>query len=104
MDADLANNTLDWQWLGGTGADTAPYFRIFNPVTQAEKFDPDGAYISRWLPELSKLPPALRYAPWTDPRTLARHAPDYPRQPIVDLARGRIEALAAYRTVGGDGE
>lgn len=102
VDADLANNTLGWQWIGGTGADAAPYFRIFNPVTQAEKFDPDGAYITRWLPELSKLPPALRFAPWTDPLTLARYAPDYPRQPIVDLAAGRLAALDAYRRIGGD--
>lgn len=102
VDADLANNTLGWQWIGGTGADAAPYFRIFNPVTQAEKFDPDGAYIARWVPELANLPLSLRYAPWTDPRTLARHAPDYPRMPIVDLARGRADALQAYRRVGGD--
>jgi deoxyribodipyrimidine photo-lyase len=102
VDADLANNTLGWQWIAGTGADAAPYFRIFNPVTQAEKFDPDGAYIARWLPELARLPAALRFAPWTDPRTVARHAPDYPRSPIVDLARGRIEALEAYRRIGGE--
>jgi deoxyribodipyrimidine photo-lyase len=102
IDADLANNTLGWQWIGGTGADAAPYFRIFNPVTQAEKFDPDGKYISRWLPELSRLPPRLRFAPWTDPSASARFAPDYPRQPIVDLARGRTAALAAYRRIAGE--
>jgi deoxyribodipyrimidine photo-lyase len=102
IDADLANNTLGWQWIGGTGADAAPYFRIFNPVTQAEKFDPHGHYISRWLPELSQLPQKLRFAPWTDPSTLARLAPDYPRQPIVDLARGRAAALAAYRRIADD--
>jgi deoxyribodipyrimidine photo-lyase len=99
VDADLANNTLGWQWIAGTGADAAPYFRIFNPVGQAEKFDPDGAYISRWLPELASLPPALRFAPWTEPRTLARLAPDYPRNPVVDLARGRVDALAAYSAI-----
>jgi deoxyribodipyrimidine photo-lyase len=103
VDADLANNTLGWQWIGGTGADAAPYFRIFNPVTQAEKFDPQGSYIARWLPELAPLPAALRFAPWTDPRTLARLAPDYPRTPIVDLARGRAAALDAYRRIGGEG-
>ena len=102
IDADLANNTLGWQWIGGTGADAAPYFRIFNPVTQAEKFDPHGRYIARWLPELSPLPLPLRFSPWTDPAMLARHAPDYPRQPIVDLARGRVAALAAYRRIGTD--
>ncbi|MBP6751144.1 MAG: deoxyribodipyrimidine photo-lyase [Xanthomonadaceae bacterium] len=102
VDADLANNTLGWQWIGGTGADAAPYFRIFNPVTQAEKFDPDGAYIARWVPELARLPLPLRFAPWTDPLTLARHAPEYPRMPIVDLARGRAAALQAYRRIGDD--
>ncbi len=102
VDADLANNTLGWQWIGGTGADAAPYFRIFNPVTQAEKFDPDAAYITRWVPELAALPQAMRFAPWEEPRTLARLAPDYPRRPIVDLARGRAGALAAYRTIAGD--
>ena len=102
VDANLANNTLGWQWIGGTGADAAPYFRIFNPVTQAEKFDPDATYITRWLPELSRLPPKLRFAPWTDPLALARYAPGYPRQPVVDLARGRLAALDAYRRVGGD--
>ena len=102
VDADLANNTLGWQWIAGTGADAAPYFRVFNPVTQAEKFDPDAEYITRWVPELARLPKALRFAPWTDTATAARLAPDYPRRPIVDLAAGREAALAAYRTVGGD--
>jgi deoxyribodipyrimidine photo-lyase len=104
VDADLANNTLGWQWIGGTGADAAPYFRIFNPVTQAEKFDPDAAYIAQWVPELARLPKALRFAPWTEPRTLARLAPDYPRRPIIDLAKGREAALAAYRRIGGEGK
>lgn len=102
VDADLANNSLGWQWIGGTGADAAPYFRIFNPVTQAEKFDPHGRYIARWLPELSSLPLPLRFSPWTDPAMLARHAPEYPRQPIMDLVRGRLAALAAYRRTGID--
>jgi deoxyribodipyrimidine photo-lyase len=104
VDADLANNTLGWQWIGGTGADAAPYFRIFNPVMQAEKFDADGAYIAHWLPELARLPAALRFAPWTDPRMLARHAPDYPRAPVVDLVRGRAAALEAYRRIGGESQ
>lgn len=97
VDADLANNTLGWQWVAGTGADAAPYFRVFNPVTQAEKFDPDGRYIARWVPELAALPLPLRYAPWREPATLRRLAPDYPAQPLVDLAAGRDAALAAYR-------
>lgn len=96
IDADLANNTQGWQWSAGTGADAAPYFRIFNPVTQGERFDPDGAYVRRWVPELAALPDALIHAPWTDPSTARRLAPDYPAQPIVDLRASREAALAAY--------
>ncbi|KGM55000.1 deoxyribodipyrimidine photolyase [Lysobacter daejeonensis GH1-9] len=99
VDADLANNTLGWQWVAGTGADAAPYFRVFNPVTQATRFDPDARYITRWVPELAKLPTALRFAPWTDPAVAARLAPDYPAHPLVDLASGRDAALGAYRTL-----
>ncbi|MBD9436089.1 deoxyribodipyrimidine photo-lyase [Pseudoxanthomonas sp. PXM03] len=101
VDADLANNTLGWQWTAGTGADAAPYFRVFNPVTQAEKFDPRGEYIARWVPELAALPVPLRFAPWQKPDLLAHVAPDYPRGPIMDLAEGRDGALAAYRDSGG---
>ena len=97
VDADLANNTLGWQWIGGTGADAAPYFRVFNPVTQAEKFDPDGSYIARWVPELAALPLPARFAPWQHKDLAARLAPSYPRMPIVDLAQGRDAALAAYK-------
>ena len=97
VDADLANNTMGWQWVAGTGADAAPYFRVFNPVTQAERFDPRGDYVARWVPELAPLPVALRHAPWRDPGLLARAAPSYPRMPIVDLAQGRDAALLAYR-------
>jgi deoxyribodipyrimidine photo-lyase len=96
VDADLANNTQGWQWTAGTGADAAPYFRIFNPVAQARKFDPDGAYIARWLPELAALPPAARFAPWEHPQLLRRFAPEYPRRPQVDLAGGRQAALDAF--------
>ncbi|MEL1264582.1 deoxyribodipyrimidine photo-lyase [Pseudoxanthomonas putridarboris] len=102
VDADLASNTLGWQWTAGTGADAAPYFRVFNPVTQARKFDPDGRYIARWVPELAALPVPLRFAPWQQPDVLALAAPKYPRSPIVDLAAGRDAALAAYRKTGGD--
>ncbi|MGH8081672.1 MAG: cryptochrome/photolyase family protein [Lysobacter sp.] len=97
VDADLASNTLGWQWVAGTGADAAPYFRVFNPVTQAEKFDPNGDYIARWVPELAPLPVALRQAPWRDPERLSRVAPDYPPQPLIDLGAGRDAALEAYR-------
>lgn len=94
VDADLANNTLGWQWVAGCGADAAPYFRVFNPVTQARKFDPDGRYLKRWLPELAKLPSDLLYEPWKDPAVLTRSG--YPA-PIVDLDRSRQTALAAYQ-------
>ena len=97
VDADLANNSLGWQWVAGTGADAAPYFRIFNPVLQAQRFDPDGAYVRRWLPELAGLPDTLLQTPWQQPDVLRRIAPKYPRAPIVDLAASREMALAAYQ-------
>lgn len=100
VDADLANNTMGWQWVAGTGADAAPYFRVFNPVTQAEKFDPQARYITRWVPELAALPLKARFAPWQHPLLLEAHAPGYPRTPLVDLAAGRDAALAAYRQSG----
>jgi len=96
VDADLANNTLGWQWVAGTGADAAPYFRVFNPVTQARKFDPQARYITRWVPELEALPVNARLAPWEFPQLRKGRACDYPHQPIVDLAQGRQAALAAY--------
>jgi deoxyribodipyrimidine photo-lyase len=97
VDSDLANNTLGWQWVAGTGADASPYFRVFNPVTQAQKFDPDGAYIARWVPDLAPLPLPARFAPWEHAALSRRLSPGYPSQPIVDLAQGRDAALAAYR-------
>ena len=101
VDADLANNTLGWQWVAGTGADAAPYFRIFNPVTQSQKFDPDGAYLRRWLPELSDVPTRVLHEPWTDPACLRRTG--YP-SPMVDLAASRQAALAAYSELRRDRE
>ncbi len=95
LDADLANNSLGWQWCAGTGADAAPYFRVFNPVLQAKKFDPAGSYIARWVPELAKASLPGRFAPWE-----SGVATTYPRHPIVDLAVGRDQALAAYRQLG----
>jgi deoxyribodipyrimidine photo-lyase len=97
LDADLASNTLGWQWVAGTGADAAPYFRVFNPVTQAQKFDPDATYITRWVPELAALPVGARFAPWLHADLARRLAPAYPAKPMVDLAAGRDAALDAYK-------
>jgi deoxyribodipyrimidine photo-lyase len=101
VDADLAANTLGWQWVAGCGADAAPYFRVFNPVTQALKFDPQGLYLRRWLPELARLAAADLHAPWLASAARLRAAGvelgrDYPR-PIVDLQQSRAAALAAYQ-------
>lgn len=100
VDADLANNTLGWQWSAGCGADAAPYFRVFNPVLQGERFDPEGAYVRRWVPELAALPAKRIQRPWdADPVVLAqagvRLGETYPR-PIVDHAQARGRALAAF--------
>lgn len=96
VDADLANNTLGWQWVAGCGADAAPYFRIFNPVTQSKKFDPDGVYLRRWLPEIADFPVGLLHEPWKDPERSERAG--YPA-PIVDLGQSREDALAAYQAI-----
>ncbi len=103
VDADLANNAASWQWIAGSGADAAPYFRIFNPVLQGERFDRDGAYVARWVPELAKLPPEAIHAPWrADAATLARAGVEldrtYPR-PIVDHDAARKRALAAFASL-----
>ena len=100
VDADMANNSASWQWVAGCGADAAPYFRIFNPVSQGQRFDPDGAYVRAWVPELARLPSALIHAPWTaSPAQLedagVRLGTDYPR-PCVDHAMARARALEAY--------
>ena len=105
VDADLAANSASWQWVAGCGADAAPYFRIFNPVLQGVKFDPDGAYVRQWVPELAGIPSAYIHAPWEAPAlelaaagvTLGR---DYPA-PIVDHAEARDAALAALKQMGG---
>jgi deoxyribodipyrimidine photo-lyase len=99
VDADLANNTLGWQWVAGCGADAAPYFRIFNPVAQGEKFDPDGDYVRRWVPELSRLPAAWIHKPWQAPTRVLTEAgvklgTTYP-EPMVDHHSARVRALAA---------
>ncbi|MBR0698099.1 deoxyribodipyrimidine photo-lyase [Bradyrhizobium lablabi] len=101
VDADPGSNPANWQWIAGSGADAAPYFRIFNPILQGEKFDPEGAYIRRWLPELARLPDDLIHQPWTaTPIELASASIEpgktYPRL-IIDHRYGRERALAAYR-------
>ena len=103
VDADLANNTLGWQWTAGCGADAAPYFRVFNPVLQGQRFDPDGAYVRHWCPELARLPDKYLQQPWTAPQNVlaaagVRLGHDYP-QPIVDLAQSRTQALAAWERI-----
>lgn len=97
VDADLASNTMGWQWVAGTGADAAPYFRVFNPVTQSRRFDPEGRYIRRWLPELEGVAASAVHAPWTDAAAAASLGASYPATPIVDLGGSRERALAAYR-------
>jgi deoxyribodipyrimidine photo-lyase len=97
VDADLASNAASWQWVAGCGADAAPYFRVFNPVLQGRKFDPDGAYVRRWVPELAAIPAPHIHAPW-EAGPLALRAARYPA-PVVDLAAGRQRALTALRTV-----
>jgi len=101
VDADLANNTLGWQWSTGCGADAAPYFRIFAPVLQGLKFDPDGDYVRRWVPELARLPQRYIHSPWEAPGPVLAAAGvalggNYPR-PIVDHAAARAAALKAFR-------
>ncbi|MDA0811110.1 MAG: deoxyribodipyrimidine photo-lyase [Verrucomicrobia bacterium] len=103
VDADLANNTLGWQWVAGCGADAAPYFRIFNPVIQGEKFDPSGAYVRRWVPELAGMPDEWIHKPWKAPATILSKAgvefgKTYPA-PIVDHDAARKRALAALQTI-----
>lgn len=105
VDADAGNNPANWQWVAGCGADAAPYFRIFNPVLQGEKFDPDGIYVSRWLPELAQLPRKFIHQPWqASPLELASAGvtlgKTYP-QPIIDHRKARERALKAYEKLRG---
>ncbi len=94
VDADLASNVANWQWVAGCGADAAPFFRIFNPVLQGEKFDPRGLYVRRFVPELAALPDKFIHKPWAAPQLPA----NYPA-PIVDLAAGRVRALAGFQAL-----
>jgi len=100
LDASLANNSAGWQWIAGCGADAAPYFRIFNPITQGVKFDPDGSYIRRFVPELAALPDAYLASPWQAPAEIlaaanVRLGETYPH-PVVDVKTSREDALAAF--------
>ena len=103
VDADLASNSASWQWVAGSGADAAPYFRIFNPVLQSEKFDPDGEYLARYCPELAALPVKFRHRPWDAPASDLRAAGirlgvDYP-EPILDLKVTRERALERFKAL-----
>ena len=107
VDADLASNAMSWQWIAGTGIDSQPFFRVFNPVSQGERFDPQGLYVRKWVPELADLPDKHLHAPWDAPAPVLAAAGvelgrTYPK-PMVDLAAARARALDAYRrTVKGE--
>jgi deoxyribodipyrimidine photo-lyase len=103
VDADLANNSASWQWIAGCGADAAPFFRIFNPVTQGQKFDPDGLYVRRYVPELAHLANKFLHRPWEAPAHVLQDAQvqlgrDYP-EPVVDLRASRERALDAFKAL-----
>ncbi len=103
VDADPANNTASWQWVAGCGADAAPYFRIFNPVLQGERFDPEGAYVRRWVPELSDLPNKVIHKPWEASeadleKAGVRLGGNYPER-LVDHGLARLRALEAFETL-----
>ena len=104
LDGDPAANNGGWQWAAGTGTDAAPYFRIFNPILQSKKFDPDGRYIRRWLPELAQVPVKFIHEPWAMSPDVQAQAgciigQDYP-QPLVDHAAARQRTLLAYKQTG----
>jgi deoxyribodipyrimidine photo-lyase len=97
VDGDLASNNHGWQWVAGTGTDASPYYRVFNPVTQGKKFDPDGAYVKRWVPELRGLDARHVHEPWTAPGGVPAGYPE----PIVDHAHERLVSLDRYNRVRG---
>ena len=103
IDADLANNSSGWQWIAGSGVDAAPYFRIFNPITQGEKFDKDGEYTRYFVPELKLLPNKYLFKPWQAPESILKNCgivlgKNYPN-PIVNLEKSREIALQAYKKI-----
>ncbi|MCW2579762.1 MAG: phr [Blastococcus sp.] len=95
VDGDLASNNHGWQWVAGTGTDASPYYRVFNPITQGRKFDPDGVYVKRWVPELRGLDAAHVHEPWTAPGGIPAGYPE----PIVDHAHERLVALDRYNRI-----
>ena len=106
VDADLANNSASWQWIAGCGADAAPYFRIFNPILQGEKFDPDGVYVRKYVPELKNLSSKYIHKPWEAPPEILSEADvrlgdNYPK-PMVDLKESRDRALEAFKALSVD--
>ena len=101
LEADPAANAASWQWVAGSGADAAPYFRIFNPFSQGQKFDPNGDYVKKYVPEIAGLPKKYIHTPWEAPETILDAAgvklgETYPR-PIVDHKWARERALEAYK-------
>lgn len=103
VDADLANNSASWQWIAGSGADAAPYFRVFNPITQGQKFDSTGEYVRRFVPEIAKMPDKYLHNPWEAPAHIREYAgidlgKTYPK-PIVDLKASRLRALDAFKSL-----
>ncbi|MBT1449667.1 DNA photolyase family protein [Glaciecola sp. XM2] len=105
VDADSASNSAGWQWVAGTGADASPYFRVFNPVLQGEKFDKEGEYVKKYCPELSKMPKKYIHQPWAAPSDVLSQAnitlgKEYP-EPLVDLKASRLRALDAFNDIKG---
>jgi len=103
LDANLASNSASWQWVAGCGADAAPYFRVFNPTLQGEKFDPNGDYVRQWVPELDQLSKAYIHTPWEAPAEELKLAginlnETYP-SPIVNHKEARLRALAAFEVI-----
>jgi deoxyribodipyrimidine photo-lyase len=100
LDADMASNSASWQWVAGSGADAAPYFRIFNPIMQGQKFDPEGVYTKKYVPELKNMPTKYLFNPWEAPAEILSDAgvnlgTNYPK-PIVDMQESRDIALQAF--------
>ena len=99
LDYSEANNVAGWQWVAGSGADAAPYFRIFNPILQGEKFDKEGEYVKEWVPELKNVPKKFIHKPWElDDEKVLKLGKDYP-YPIVNHEKARSKALSAFKKI-----